>query len=110
MSASSIMAASGIGNLVMGGSSYLSARKQRKKEERAAKDRESQLREEAAARAAAAEKAATAGRRVGFSSFGGAPASYAPGGSSSRGAFTQSGTGFRNVAEDNVGKGTLFGN
>lgn len=63
--------------------------------------REKELADEAAAKTAAEAKAATSGRRAGAQG-------------SLRSSFTASaaagGTGFNNVAEDNIRRGTLFGN
>ena len=82
------------------------ARKQEEEAKKAAKAREAELAAEAAAKEAARKKAETAGQRAGF----GAGAGTAP----TRSSFTaaaQAGTGFSNVAsEDNISRGTLFGN
>ena len=86
------------------------ARRSRKAEEDAKKEkkaREAELAAEAAAKEAAKKKAETAGQRAGF----GASSSAAP----TRASFTsaaQAGTGFGNsgAAEDNISRGTLFGN
>ena len=64
----------------------------------AAKKREEELAAEAAAKEAAKKKAESAGSRAGFGA----------GGTPSRAMFTASG--FNNVAEDNIRRGTLFGN
>ena len=64
----------------------------------ATKKREQELAAEAAAKEAAKKKAESAGSRAGFGA----------GGTPSRAMFTASG--FNNVAEDNIRRGTLFGN
>ena len=84
------------------------ARRSRKAEADAKKEkkaREAELAAEAAAKEAAKKKAETAGQRAGFGA-GAAP---------TRALFTsaaQAGTGFGNsgAAEDNISRGTLFGN
>lgn len=77
---------------------------------KATKDREDQLAAEAAAKALAAKKAETSGQRAGFGTGAGV------GGTSafSRASFigsSASNTGFGGaVKEDNLGRGSLFGN
>ena len=84
------------------------ARKQEEEAKKAAKAREAELAAEAAAKEAAKKKAETAGQRAGFGAG-------APGGAPTRSTFTaaaQAGTGFSNTSgsEDNISRGTLFGN
>lgn len=80
------------------------ANKARKEADEDKKARERELADEAAAKEAARKKAESAGTRAGFGG----------GDSGTRASFTsaaQAGaTGFNNVAEDNISKGTLFGN
>ena len=73
-------------------------------EKKKVKAREAELASEAAAKEAAKKKAETAGQRAGFGPSGAAPAGP------TRSAFISRGTGFNNVAEDNISRSTLFGN
>jgi len=80
------------------------ANKDKENVKKQTKAREAELAAESAATEAAKKKAETAGQRAGFSSGSGV---------SFRSTFTSSaagGTGFKNVAEDNIRRGTLFGN
>ncbi len=99
-----IMAAASVYAAISGQDTARKADKTRDDEKKKVKAREAELATEAAAKEAVKKKAETAGQRAGFGSDGSAPVGP------TRAAFVSRGTGFSNVAEDNISRSTLFGN
>lgn len=100
-----ILAAAATYGAISGQDQARRANKEKADAKKVVKAREAELAAEAAGKEAAKKKAETAGQRAGFGTSGE--------GVSFRSAFTSSaagGTGFKNVAEDNIRRGTLFGN
>ena len=99
-----ITAATAVYGAIEGQDQARRANKERDKANKEKKAREDQLAAEASAKEAAKKKAETAGQRAGFGAGGAA--------AMSRSAFVGGGnTGFGGaVKEDNIGRGSLFGN
>lgn len=104
-----IMAATAVYGAIEGQDQGRRANKERDKANAEKKAREDQLAAEAAAKEAAKKKAETAGQRAGFGDTTGAGGGVS---ALSRSSFIGGGnTGFgAGVKEDNLGRGSLFGN